>query len=88
MQLRIHTLIPTDFFSLLTKLLGIPPSPNLTRILFIYFLIFIFERDRHSMQVGEGQRARKTESEAGSRLRAVGTEPEAGLEPMNCETMT
>ena len=26
-------------------------------------------------------------SEAGSRLRAVSTEPDAGLEPMNCETM-
>ena len=29
-----------------------------------------------------------TESEAGSRLRAVSTEPDAGLEPINCEIMT
>ena len=29
-----------------------------------------------------------TESEAGSRLWAVSTEPDAGLEPMNCEMVT
>ena len=29
-----------------------------------------------------------TESEAGSRLQAVSTEPKAGLEPRNCEIMT
>ena len=29
-----------------------------------------------------------TESEAGSRLRAVSTEPNMGLEPTNCKTMT
>ena len=33
------------------------------------------------MQVGEGQRDRETESEAGSRLWAVNPEPDAGLEP-------
>ena len=35
---------------------------------------------------GEGQR--KRESEAGSRLRAVGAEPDAGLEALNREIMT
>ena len=42
------------------------------------------------MQAGEGQREREgdTESEAGSRLLAVSTEPDAGLEPMNHEIMT
>ena len=29
-----------------------------------------------------------TESEAGSRLRAVSTEPDVGLELVNCEIMT
>ena len=29
-----------------------------------------------------------TESETGSRLRAVSTEPDAGLEPVNHEVMT
>ena len=40
--------------------------------------------------MGEGQRERggDTESEAGSRLQAVGTGPDAGLEPTNREIMT
>ena len=29
-----------------------------------------------------------TEAEAGPRLRAVSTEPDMGLEPVNCEIMT
>ena len=38
---------------------------------------------------GEGpEREGDTESEAGSGLRAVSTEPDVGLEPMNCEIMT
>ena len=40
--------------------------------------------------MGEGHREREgdTESEAGSRLRAVGTDPEAGLELPNREIVT
>ena len=34
------------------------------------------------------EREGDTESEAGSRLRAVSTEPDAGLEPTDCEIMT
>ena len=37
--------------------------------------MFIFER----VQTGEGQREGDTESEAGSRLSAIGTEPDVGL---------
>ena len=39
---------------------------------------------------GEGQRERQgdTEAEAGSRLRAVSTEPDAGLELTDREIMT
>ena len=40
------------------------------------------------MQVGKGQRERETQSDAGFRLRAVGTEPDAGLELTDCEIMT
>ena len=40
------------------------------------------------MQAGEGQREGDTESEAGSRLSAVSTEPDAGLKLMNREVMT
>ena len=52
---------------------------------FIYF----FLREREHAQAEEGQRERgDIESEAGSRLRAVSTEPDAGLELLNRETMT
>ena len=52
--------------------------------MFIYF----WETDR--AWEGEGQREREvdTESEAGSRLWAVSTEPDAGLELTNREIMT
>ena len=40
------------------------------------------------MNGGGSEREGDAESEAGSRLRAVGTEPHAGLELMNCEIMT
>ena len=36
----------------------------------------------------EGQREGDKESEADTRLRAVSTEPDAGLELMDCEIMT
>ena len=37
---------------------------------------------------GGAEREGDTESEAGSRLGAVSTEPDAGLEPINLEIMT
>ena len=40
------------------------------------------------MSGGGAEREGDTESEAGSRLSAVSTEPDAGLEPMNREIMT
>ena len=48
--------------------------------------MFIFERDRESR--GGAEREGDTESKAGSRLRAVCTEPYAGLELTNREIMT
>ena len=50
--------------------------------------LFIFERKRQDTSRGEAEREGDTESEAGSRLWAVITEPDTGLEPMNCEIMT
>ena len=54
--------------------------------------MFIFERERerHRVQAGVLDREREgdPESEAGSRLQAVSTEPDAGLEPMNHAIMT
>ena len=40
------------------------------------------------MKGGSGQREGDTESKAGSRLRAVSTEPNAGPEPTDREIMT
>ena len=37
---------------------------------------------------GDRERGGVTDSEAGSRLQAVSTAPDAGLEPMNHEIMT
>ena len=46
------------------------------------------ERDRQSMSEGGAEREGDTESEAGPRLWAVSTEPDAGLEPTKCAIMT
>ena len=40
----------------------------------------LFLRERQSANEGGAERETHTESEAGSRLRAVNTEPDAGLE--------
>ena len=40
------------------------------------------------MNRGGAEREGDTESGTGSRLRAVSTEPDVGLEPTNCEIMT
>ena len=53
-----------------------------------FFLMFIFERDRMRMGWVGAEREGGTESEAGCRLRAVSTEPDAGLELTSCEIMT
>ena len=50
--------------------------------MFIYF----WERERQSR--GGAEREGDTESEAGSRLWAISTEPDVGLEVTNCEVMT
>ena len=48
-------------------------------------LFIIRERESESLS---GEETDRTESTAGSRLWAVSTEPDAGLEPMNHEIMT
>ena len=55
---------------------------------FFFFLMFIFERERESVSRGGAEREGDTESEAGSSLWAVRTEPNVGLELMNHEVMT
>ena len=53
--------------------------------------LFLKERERERKRErmsGEGQREGNTESQAGSRLPAVSTEPDAGLELTSREIMT
>ena len=50
------------------------------------FVLFLRERERTSR--GGAEREGDTESEAGSGLRAVSTEPDAGLELTNREITT
>ena len=50
--------------------------------------LFIFERQRQSASEGGAEREGDTECETGSGLRAVSTEPDAGLEPTDCKIMT
>ena len=55
---------------------------------FFFFLMFIFKREIQSMRGGGAEREGDTETEAGSRLRAVSTEPDAGLELTDREIVT
>ena len=54
----------------------------------IFFNVYLFLREGRSVSRGGAEREGDTESEAGSKLRAVGTEPDAGLELTDCEIMT
>ena len=46
------------------------------------------DKERQSANEGGAEREGDTESEAGSRLWAVSTEPDMGFEPINCKIMT
>ena len=51
-------------------------------------IFYLFLKERQSMSRGGAERETHTESEAGSRLWTLSTEPDAGLKPMNLEIMT
>ena len=51
-------------------------------------LMFIYFGDRERPSGGKAEREGDTESKTGSRLWAVSTEQDVGLEPMNREIMT
>ena len=59
-------------------------------IIIIFSVYFLRERERKRQSVSRGgaEREGDTESEAGSRLQAVSTEPHAGLKLTNCKIMT
>ena len=63
--------------------------------LFIYLILifknfYLFLRERHNASGGRGgaEREGETESEAGSSLWAISTEPDGELEPMDSEITT
>ena len=55
--------------------------------LFLFFNVYLLLRETQSVSRGGAEKEGDTESEAGSRLRAVRTEPHAGLELMSYEIM-
>ena len=57
-------------------------------IVAFFFNVYLFLRERESMSSRGAEREGDTESEAGSRPRAVSTEPDVGPEPTNREIMT
>ena len=65
-------------------------NPKLVKAILVFFLTFIYfwDRERQSMNGGGSEREGDTESETGSRLWAISTEPDAGLELMNREIVT
>ena len=65
-------------------------SKNLDLNLFFFNVFIYFETERDRAWAGEGQRERETQNPTqapGSEL-SVSTEPNAGLELMDCEIMT
>ena len=59
----------------------------LKKVFFFNTYVYLREREREKIR-REGQRERVTESEAGSRLWAVSTEPKMGLGLTNGEIVT
>ena len=55
---------------------------------FFYIIYLLRDIERQSTSWGGAEREGDTESEAGSRLRAVSTDPDAGLKLTNREIMT
>ena len=72
----------------LTSCVTIDKLLNLSEPFFKNAFIYFSEKVSESTSRGGAEREGDTESEAGSRLRAVSTEPNAGLKPTNHEIMT
>ena len=53
-----------------------------------FFNVYLFLRQRQSMNGGGAEREGDTESEAGSKLWAISPEPDVGLELTNREIVT
>ena len=64
--------------------------PDAVLVTFFFFNVYLFfgDRERQSMNGGGAEREGDTESEAGSGLRAISPEPDAGLELTDREIVT
>ena len=61
----------------------------LLKFFFLNVYLLLRDRERQSMSIGGAERQEgDTESKAGSRLRAVSTEPDTGFKLTDCEIMT
>ena len=56
-----------------------------TMEIFNFFNVYLFLKERQSVNGGGTESKGDTESEAGFRLRAFSTEPDVGLRHMSCE---
>ena len=63
-------------------------NSDILLLLFFLMLIYFLRQERQGMSRGGAEREEDAESKAGSRLRAVSTELDVGLEPTSCEIMT
>ena len=57
-------------------------------LIFFSTFIYFWDRERQSMNGGGAEREGDTESETGSRIRAISPEPDAGLELTDREIVT
>ena len=65
-----------------------PAKQSVIFFFFLFSFFFFFLRERQSTSKEGAEREGDTEPEAGSRLQAVSTEPDAGLELVNHKIMT
>ena len=83
-----------DFLNVVTEksLTDTRPGPHTicrqVVLFFNFFNVYFYFWERAHRQMGEWQREGERESKAGSRLWAVSTEPNVGLEFTNCEITT
>ena len=64
------------------------PEVGIIIVSIFFFHVYLFVRERRSVSRGGAERKGGTESDAGSRLKAVSTEPKAGFELTDREIMT
>ena len=72
----------------LRRAVTLPNSGLFVFLIFFSTFIYFWDRERQSMDGGGAEREGDTESETGSRLRAISPEPDTGLELTDREIVT